>query len=118
MNMIILGEPIRSPEKKISQVNQHQKRKIRTRLCCLRRRIMQATKAKTKLSLLEEHQTRNMWLGQMNRSSPEDGDLADIVASIENDLSKLKDRLHRRDASDKRELRESASTFQHCGLSL
>ena len=118
MNMIISGERIRSPEKKISQVNQHQKRKIRTRLCCLRRRIMQATKAKTKLSLLEEHQTRNMWLGQMNRSSPEDGDLADIVASIENDLSKLKERLHRRDASDKRELRESASTFQHCGLSL
>ena len=111
MNMIILGERIRSPKKKTSQVNQHQTRKIRTRLCCLRQRIMQATKPITKLSSLEEHQTCNMWLRQMNRSSPEDGDLADIVASIENDLSKLKKRLHRRDASGKREVRQSVQHF-------
>ena len=111
MNMIILGERICSPEKKTSQVNQHQTRKILTRLCCLRQRIMQATKAIAKLSSLEEHQTRNMWLGQMNRSSPEDSDLADIVASIENDLRKLKERLHRRDASGKREVRQSVQHF-------
>ena len=98
MNMIILGERIRSPEKKTIQVNQNQTRKICTRLCCLRQRIMQETKAITKLSSLEEHQTRNMWLGQMNRSSPEDGDLVDVVASIENDLSKQKERLHRPNA--------------------
>ena len=72
---------------------------------------MQATKAITKLSSLEEHQTCNMWLGQMNRGSPEDGDLADIVASIENDLSKLKERLYRRDASDKRQVRQSVPHF-------
>ena len=111
MNIIILGEHIRSPKKKTSQVNQHQRRKIRTHLCCLRQRIMQATKAITKLSSLEEHQTCNMWLGQMNHSSPEDGDLADIVASIENDLSKLKERLYRRDASDKRQVRQSVPHF-------
>ena len=58
MNMIILTESIRSPEKKTSQVNQHQTRKIRSRLCCLRERIMQATKNITKLSSLAEHQTR------------------------------------------------------------
>ena len=63
-----------------------------------RQRIMRATKAITKLSSLEEHQTRNMWLGQMNRSSPKDGDLVDVVASIENDLSKQKERLHRPNA--------------------
>lgn len=37
--------------------------------------------------------------GQMTRSTPEDSDLAGIVASIENDLSKLKERLHKRDTS-------------------
>ena len=58
MNMIILAESIRSPEKKTSQVNQHQTRKIRSRLCCLRERIMQATKTITKLSSLAEHQAR------------------------------------------------------------
>ena len=110
MNMIISGERIRS-SKKTSQMNQHQTRKIRTRLCFLRQRILQATKAITKLSSLEEHQTRNMWLGQMNRSSPEDGDLADIIASIENVLSKLKERLHRRDASGMREVRQSVQHF-------
>ena len=52
-----------------------------------------------------------MWLRQMNRSSQEDGDLADIVASIENDLSKLKERLHRRDTSHKREVRQSVQHF-------
>ena len=77
VNMIILGERVRSPKKKTSQVNQHQMSKIRMCLRCLRQRIMQATKGITKLSSLKEHQTRNMWLGQMNCSSPEDGDLAD-----------------------------------------
>ena len=52
-----------------------------------------------------------MWRRQMNRSSQEDGDLADIVASIENDLSKLKERLHRRDTSHKREVRQSVQHF-------
>ena len=43
----------------------------------------------------------------MNCRSPEDGDLANIVASIENDLNKLKETLHRRDAPGMREVRQS-----------
>ena len=61
MNMIIARARSFMPEKKTSQVNQLQTRKIRTRLCRLRQRIIQATKATTKQSPLKEHQTRNMW---------------------------------------------------------
>ena len=49
--------------------------------------------------------------GQINRSNPEDSDLAGIVASIENDLSKLKERLYKRDASGKSHVRQSSQHF-------
>ena len=49
--------------------------------------------------------------GQINRTNPEDSDLAGILASIENDLSKLKERLYRRDASGKSHVRQSSQHF-------
>ena len=94
-------------------MNQLQTRKIGTRLCGSETEDYTSDQSYNKAFTSEgtpdsQYATSN---GQINRSNPEDSDLAGIVASIESDLSKLKESLCRRDASGKSHVRQSSQHF-------